>query len=211
METHEKTFRYSQIKSLGMLYLMFLVLCVVAGLFIGIREFMFFAILIGIGVILLILFLTSSVKISDLGITTKNLLRKKSIQWSEIRHVSSQGATIKLHNQDGSNSLSINPRLDNSVEIFDQIYAKRPDLFGIKKNNTLLRSYRNNLITLAIGLLLIALSSILYFKISYLDILGGIVGLLFCAQALFSWYSSPRKITLENDCLIVNSVNHRFS
>jgi hypothetical protein len=119
MESNEKVFRYSQIKSLGVFYLMFLVLCVIAGLFVGIREFMFFAALIGIGLILLILFLTSSVTISDFGITTKSLLGKKSLQWSEIRHASSKGASIRLHNQDGSNTVSISPKLDKSVEIFD--------------------------------------------------------------------------------------------
>ena len=123
MESNEKTFRYSQIQSLVVFYLMFLVLCVVAGLFVGIREFMFFVLLIGIGVILLILFLTTSIKISDSGITTNNLLGKKSLQWSDIRHVSSQGSSLKLHNRDGSNTLSINPRLDGSVEIFDLLYS----------------------------------------------------------------------------------------
>jgi hypothetical protein len=211
MESNEKTFRYSQIKSLGILYLMFLVLCVVGGLFVGIREFMFFAILIGLGVILLVLFLTSSVTISDMGITAKNLLGKKSIQWSEIRHVSSQGASIKLHSRDGSNALSLSPRLENSVEIFDLIYSRRPDLFSLKKNNLFVRSFRNNLITLAIGLLLIVVSFVLYFNIRYLDIFGGIVGLLFCAQALFSWYFSPRRITMQNDCLIVNYLNKSVS
>jgi hypothetical protein len=211
MESNEKTFRYSQIKSLGILYLMFLVMCVVAGLFVGIREFMFFGGLIGIGVILLILFLTSSVTISDLGITTKNLLGKKSLPWSEIRHVSSKGSSLKLHNRDGSTTLSINPRLDQSVEIFDVIYSKRPDLFSIKKNNPLVHNFSNNFFTLAIGLLLLALSLLLYLNKSYLEVVGGLVGLFFCARALFSWYTSPHKITLENDCLIVKYINRSYS
>lgn len=210
MESNEKTFRYSQIKSLGVFYLMFLVLCVGAGWFVGIREFMFFAVLIGLGVILLILFLTSSVTVSDSRITTRNLFGKKSLQWSDIRHVSSQGSSLKLHNQDGSSAVSINPMLDKSVEIFDLLYSKRPDLFGIKKNIPLLRSYRNNLITLAIGLLLVILALLLYFYKDYL-LFAGLLGLLFCAQALLSWYFSPRRITLENDCLIVNYLNKSVS
>ena len=132
MEPNEKTFRYSQIKSFGVLYLMFLVSCMVAGLFVGIREFMFFGGLIGIGVILLILFLTYSVTVSEAGITTKSPFGKKSLPWSEIRHVSSKGASIKLHNRDGSNTVSINPQLDKSAEIFDVLYSKRPDLFSIR-------------------------------------------------------------------------------
>jgi hypothetical protein len=211
MESNEKTFRYSQIQSLVVFYLMFLVLCVVAGLFVGIREFMFFALLIGIGVILLILFLTTSVKISDSGITTNNLLGKKSLHWSDIRQVSSQGSSLKLHNRDGSSALSINPRLDRSVEIFDLLYSKRPDLFGIKKNNPLLRNYKRDLITLAIGVLLVILSLLLYSRISYLDITLGLLGLGYCGLAVFRWYSSPRKITLEKDYLIVNYVNRTYT
>lgn len=210
METNEKIFRYSQIKSLGVLYLMFLVLCVIGGLIVGIREVMYFALLIGIGVILLILFLTTSVAISDTGITTRNLLGKKSLQWSDIRQVSSKGSSIKLHNRDHSISLSISPRLDHSVEIFDLIYSKRPDLFSIKKNNQFLRSYRDNLISMVLGLLLIILSVILYFYNQY-SFITGALGLLLCARSLYGWYSSPRWVTLENDCLIANYINRSYS
>lgn len=211
METYEKTFRYSQLQSLMVFYLMFLVVCVVAGLFVGIREFMFFALLIGIGAILFFLFLTTSVKISDSGITTYNLLGKKSLQWSDIRHISSQGSSLKLHNRDGSRTLSINPRMDGSVDIFDLLYSKRPDLFGIKKNNPFLRNYRSDLTTLTIGALLVILSLLLYARISYLDMTLGLLGLGYCGLAVFRWYSSPRKITLENDRLIVNYVNRSYS
>jgi hypothetical protein len=189
---------------------MFLVACVVAGLFFGIREFMFFAFLIGIGVILLILYLTISVTISDAGITTRSLFGRKSIHWSEIRHVSSKGAAIRLHNQDGSNTLSISPGLDQSVEIFDMLYSKRPDLFSIKKNNHLVRSFRSNLFFLAIGLLLIVLSLLLFFYKGYL-LITGLLGLWICARALYRWYSSPRRITLENNCLILNYINRSYS
>jgi hypothetical protein len=209
MESNEKTFRYSQIKSLGILYLMFLVLCVVAGLFVGIREFMFFAILIGIGILLLILFWTSSVTISDLGVTTKSLFGKKSLQWSEIRHVSSKGSSIQLHNQDGRNTLSVSPGLEKSIEIFDLLYSKRPDLFSIKKNNPLVYSLKSTFTYLAIGLLLISVSLLLYFNNSRLDILMLLIGLGNCGVALFQWYFSPRRIILENDCLIVKYINNK--
>ena len=207
MDSTEKTFRYSQIKSLGVLYLMFLVLCVAAGLFVGIREVMLFVVLIGIGVLLLILFLTFSVTISDSGITTKNTFAKKSLQWSGIRHVSSKGSAIRLHNQDGRNSLSISPGLEKSVEIFDLLNSKRPDLFSIKKNNPLSYSFRSTFIYLAIGLLLILVSLLLYYNKSYLDILMMIIGLGNCGAALLKWYFSPRRINPENDCLVVDYAN----
>lgn len=211
MTSNEKTFRYSQIQSLGVFYLMFLFVCVVAGLFVGIREFMFFAFLIGVGVVLLVLFLTTSVKISDSGITRNTLLGKKSLLWSDIRHVSSQGSSIKLHNRDGTRTLSINPRMDGSAEIFALLYSKRPDLFSIKKNNPLLRNYRSDLTTLTIGVLLVILSLLLYARISYLDMTLGLLGLGYCGLAAYRWYSSPRKITLENNCLVVNYVNRSYS
>jgi hypothetical protein len=209
MESNEKTYRYSQIKSLGVLYLMFLVLCVVAGLFVGIREFMFFTALIGIGVILLVLYLTSSVKISDLGITTKNLFGKKSLQWSEIRHVSSKGSSIRLHNRDGSSTVSISPGLDKSIELFDLLYSKRPDLFSIKKNNPLIYGFKSTFIYLGIGLLLIIVALLLYYNNNRLNILMLLLGLGNFGAALLMWYFSPRSITLESDCLIVKYINNQ--
>jgi hypothetical protein len=209
MEAKGKTFRYSQIKSLGVLYLMFLVLCVVAGLFVGIREFMFFALLIGIGVILLVLFLTSSVTISDSTVTTRSLFGKKSLPWSEIRHVSSKGASIRLHSQDGRNTVSLSPGLDQSVEIFDLLYSRRPDLFSIKKNNPFVYGFKSTFIYLAIGLLLILVSALLYFNNGYLSILMMLIGLGNCGAAIFNWYFSPRRVVLENDCLIVKYINNK--
>ena len=210
MESNEKTFRYSQIKSLGILYLMFLVSCVVGGLFVGIREFLFFGTLIGIGVVLLVVFLTSSVTISDLGITTKSLFGKRSLPWAEIRQVSSKGSSLKLHNRDGHNTVVINPQVERSVEIFDALYSRRPDLFSIKKNNPLVRNFRNDLIFLAIGLLLIILSLLLYVYRNYF-FASGLAGLFFIAWPVFKSYSSPHKITLENDCLIVKYANRSTS
>lgn len=208
MESNEKTFRNAQIRSLGILYLMFLVSCLIAGLFAGIREFLYFGVLIGIGVLLLVIFLTSSVTISDAGITTKKLFGKKSIQWSEIRHVSSKGASIQLHNQDGRNTISISPKPEKSVEIFDLLYSKRPDLFSIKKNNTFVYTFRRTFMYLAMGLLLTFVSLLLYFSNGYLSLLMILLGLGNCGAALLMWYFSPRRIMLENNCLIVKSVLH---
>jgi hypothetical protein len=101
--------------------------------------------------------------------------------------------------------------MDGSVEIFDLLYSKRPDLFGIKKNNPLVRNYRSDLMTLAMGALLVVLALLLYSTISYWDIPLGLLGLWYCGLAVFRWYSSPQKITLENGCFIVNYVNRSYS
>lgn len=213
METNQKTFRYSFfLRNLGVFYLMFLVSCVLAGLIAGIREFMFYAIMIGVGVVLLLIFLTSTVSTSELGISTKTLFGIKSLKWSEISRISSKGSSLKLHDHDGDTTLSINPRLDGSVEIFNLLFSKRPDLFAIQKNNPLSRSFRSNAIRLAAGLLLVILSVLLYFYRNYFYI-PGVLGLLLCLESLLNWYFSPHSIALENDRLVVNYLNRslRFS
>jgi len=150
--------------------------------------------------------------VSESKITTKTILGTKSLQWAEISHVSSQGSSLKLRNNEGDIVLIINPRLDGSVEILNLIFSKRAELFDINKKNPLLRSFRNNIITLTIGLLLIILAVLLYFYKSFLYT-SGLLGLLFCLQSLLSWYSSPRKIALEENYLLVNYLNRslRFS
>lgn len=201
METTEKTFRYSYIfKNLGTFYLMFLVLCVGIGLFVGIREFMFFAIMIGCGMILLVVFLTSGASISDLGITTKTLLGTKSLQWSEIGRFSSRGSSTRLHNYDGNTVLSINSRLDGYAEIFDVLHHKRPDLFDIDKYRSIPHKVLNNVVSLIFGLFLMGLGLLGY-------VLGRdltttlIFGSIFSLFSLINWYSSPRTLTLGKESL----------
>lgn len=201
METTERTFRYSYIfKNLGTFYLMFLVLCVVAGWSVGIREFMFFAIMIGSGAVLLIGFLTSSVSISDARITIRNLLGTKSLAWSDIERFSSRGSSARLHNYDGNTILSINSRLDGYAEIFELLHHKRPDLFDIDKYRSIPHSVLNNVISILFGLFLAGLGVLGY-------VLGRdltttlIFGLIFSLIAFVNWYFSPRTITLGQNSL----------
>jgi len=211
MEADEKTFRYSYVfKNLGVFYLMFLVSCVVAGWFVGIREFMFFAILIGVGVILLTLFLTFSVNVSNVAIKTRTLFGTKSLQWSEISRISSQGSSLKLHNHDGGGTLSIDPRLDGSAEIFNLIFSKRADLFDAYKNDPISCSHKNNISTLVLGLVFIILSFLLYFYKNYFFV-PGVLGLWLCIQSLINLYTNPRTITLENNRLVVNYLKKSIS
>lgn len=214
METNEKTFRYSYVfKNLGVLYLIFLAVIVVISLFGG--DTVFFicdGVMIGGGAIFVALYLTNSVMISESSITTKTILGTKSLKWSEIGHVSSRGSSLKLHSHNGDVVLMINPRLDGSEGILNSIFSKRADLFDMNKNNPLLRSFRSNVITLVIGLLLITLSLLLYAYKNYLYT-SGFLGLLFCSQSLLSWYASPHSMALEGDRLVLNYLNRslRFS
>jgi hypothetical protein len=63
---------------------------------------------------------------------------------------------------------------------------------------------------MAVGILLVGLSLLLYFYRDYLFI-PGFVGVLFCVQALVSWYGSPRSLTLENNSLTVHYLNRSIS
>ncbi len=201
METTEKTFRYSYIfKNLGTFYLMFLVLCVVIGWYVGIREFMFFAIMIGSGVVLVIVFLTSSVSISDLKITTKNLLGTKSLEWSEISQFSSRGSSTRLHNYDGNTILTINSRLDGYTEIFEVLHHKRPDLFDIDRYRSIPHSVLNNVVSIIFGLFLVGLGVLGYVRGRDLTTTL-IFGLIFSLFGFVNWYSSPRTITLGKKSL----------
>jgi len=213
METNEKTFRYSYtFKNLGILYLMFLFSCVVGGVVMGQWKVLYAYILVmfGVGMLFLIPYMTFNVRISDSGITKKTLLGKRSLQWFEIGHVSSQGLSLKLHGHDDNTSLSINPRMDGSTEILDLIFSKRSDLFDDYMNKPLLRSYRNNIGSFLIGLVLVMLALLLYFIKDYV-FTAGLLGLFFWLQALFSWYLSPRSITLEGNKLVVHHVNKSVS
>ena len=201
------------LENLGLLYLIFLAIIIVISLF-G-RDTVFFicdGVLIGVGVIFVVLYLTTSVMVSKSTITTKTILGAKSLNWSEISHASSQGSSLRLLNDAGNIVLNINPRLDGLVDILNLIFAKRPDLFGINRNNPLVRSFRSNVITLTIGLLIIILAVLLYFYKNYLYA-SGFLGLLFGFQSLLSWYSSPRNIALDENYLLVNYLNRslRFS
>lgn len=213
METNEKTFRYTYtFKNLGVFYLMFLFSCVAAGLFMGQREFMFsfLPIMLGLGVILLIPYLSSSVTTSDLKISTRTLFGSKSLMWSEIGRVSSRGASLRLHSRKADVVLTVHPRLDGSAEIFNLIFSKRADLFDLYKNDPFSCSTTTTIGTLVMGLLFVILALFLYFYKNYFFV-PGVLGLLFCIQSVTYLYINPRNITLENSRLIVNYVNKSIS
>lgn len=205
MEKAEKTFRYSYIfKNVGVFYLMFLFSCVFAGLFMGQKVFMlsFLPIALGFGLIfLLIPYLTSRVSISDLEITTKSLLVKKSLQWSEIGHFSSRGSSTRLHHYDGSRVLSIGSRLDGYTEIFELLHQKRPDLFDIDIYKSFTHKMFNAIAQLAIGIFLVVLGLAGYFSGIEALISTLIFGFIFTLVSIWNWYSSPRVLTLGQKSL----------
>ena len=204
METNEKKFRYTHFyKNLAILYILFLSIVIIARISPDdpdVVKLVLLSITIAIGVILLILCSTTSVSISETGNTKKFTVATKSLQWSEIINISSQGSSLKLHNNDVV--ITINSRLYGAIEIFNMLFSKRADLFDSHKNKPFLRSIKNNVGTLLVGLLLVILALLLYLIKDYV-FTAGYLGLLFCIQAFLSWYSSPRSITLENNSLVV--------
>ena len=204
METNEKKFRYTHFyKNLAILYILFLSIVIIARISPDgpdVVKLVLLSITIAIGVILLILCSTTSVSISETGNTKKFTVATKSLQWSEIINISSQGSSLKLHNNDVV--ITINSRLYGAIEIFNMLFSKRADLFDSHKNKPFLRSIKNNVGTLLVGLILVILALLLYLIKDYV-FTAGYLGLLFCIQAFLSWYSSPRSITLENNSLVV--------
>lgn len=212
VETNEKTFRYSHIfKNLGVLYLIFLIVVVIISL-VGWDPV--FLICIGSmvtgGLIFMVLYRNTSVSISEVEVTAKTILGTKSLNWSEIGSVSSRGTSLNLHSRDDGIVLTINPRLDGAAEISERVSSKRVDLFENYANKPILHSNRNIVVWLSIGLLLIILSILLYIVKDYV-FTAGFLGLFFWLQAVVSWYSSPRRITLESNNLVVHYVNKSIS
>lgn len=202
MDVTEKTFRYSHIfRNLGVPYFMFLFLVGILSYFA--RDMVIMTVLgltIAFGLFLLVLYRTSSIQVSDRGITQKTLLGSKSLDWENIRQISARGSALRV--QGDHMNLSISPRLHGAMEISAWINTKRPDLFKIRQVAWLVRNNTRNITVLAIGLMLVILTLLLYFYRDYLFI-PGLLGLLFCGQALGNWYFSPRGLVIDRNCLIV--------
>ena len=214
MEANEKTFRYTYIlKNLGVFYLMFLFSCLFAGLFLGQRAWLsLLPFLLGFGIIfLLIPYLTSRVDISDLEITTKSLLGRKSLQWSEVGHFSARGSSTRLHHYDGNTTLSIGSRLDGYADIFELLYQKHPDLFDLEKYKSITRNMLNAIVQLAIGIFLVVLGLLGYFSGNEALISTLVFGLIFSLVSFRNWYFSPRALTLEQESLNFSYVNKTVS
>jgi hypothetical protein len=206
METTGKTFRYLHIfKHLGVLY--FLFLGVVGLLSFLARDPVILTVLgltLGLGILLLALYRTFSIQVSDRGITQKTLIGTKSLSWGDIRQISAQGSSLRLRGEQVS--ISISPRHYGAREITEWLQTKRPGLFRIKHVARLERNNTRTMPMLLAGTLLIFLSLLLFIFKDYLFI-PGLLGLFFIGQALGSWYLSPRSMVIENDCLTVHYHN----
>lgn len=210
MNATERNFRYSHIfKPIGVLYFMFLFLVSLLSYFA--RDVVILTVLgvtVGIGILLLLLYRTLSIRISDRGITQKTLLTTKSLAWADIRQISAQGSSLRLRGEHVN--ISISPRLYGAMEITQWLQTKRPGLFRIKHVARLEQNNTRMIPMLSVGILLVLLSLLLYVFKDYLFI-PGLLGLFFGAQAVVSWYLSPRSLAVDNNCLIVRYHNRSVS
>jgi hypothetical protein len=193
MDATEKTFRYSHIfKLVGVLYFTFLFIVALLSFFA--RDPVILTVLgltLGLGILLLSLYRTSGIQVSDRGITKKTLLGTKSLAWGEIRQISAQGASLRLRGEHVS--LSISPRHYGAKEITEWLQTKRPGLFRMKHVARLEQNNMRTMPILLVGILFILLSLLLYIFRDYL-FRPGLLGLFF-----------------ENDCLTVRYHNRSVS
>ena len=200
METNEQTFRHSSDKLLFMLmggaFLVFL------GFSGGEINYCCFS-TAGIVLAIFLVFVTSSIKISTDEITTTRLLGSKSLRWSEIARISIHGETLRLHSRDEDVTLSLDSQMDNYKEILDIIFSQRPDLLDVSENDALSSSWLRNTVVLGSGLFIIVISIVLFFVFKGFDKIFSLPLLVLGGYILASWFSAPRRLTLDSKKLIV--------
>lgn len=211
MDTTEKTFHYSHIfKYIGVLYFVFLAIVSMLSYFA--RDLVILTVLgmtLGLGILLLVLYRTFSIQVSDRGITQKTLLGTKSLAWGDIRQISAQGAALRLRGEHVT--ISISPRHYGAMQITQWLQTKRPGLFRIKHVAQLMQNSIWTMPILWVGILQVVLFLLLYIFRDYVSYLLGLGGLFFGGQALVTWYISPRSLVIDNDCLIVRYHNRSVS
>ena len=200
MEADEKIFRHSfgklALMAAGVLFLGY------AAFVIGQTDY-FLVALVGIAFVVVLLYATSSVRISSAAITTSRLFGSKTLRWTEIASMSMRGQTLRLHNRDEDVILSIDSQLEDYKEILDIVFSKRPDMVDTSANTVMSGGWLSNVLVPGFGLLIIA-GSVLLFSAS--ENTGKIYSLLFFALGAFligSWLLSPKSITLQDKTLLV--------
>lgn len=200
MKSDEKIFRHSlgklALMALGVLFLGY------AAYAIGKIDY-FLVTLVGIAFIVVLLYATSSVRISSEAITTSRLFGSKTLRWPEIARVSIRGQSLRLHNRDEDVILSIDSQLEGYQDILDIIFNKRPDLVDESDNTVMSGSWLSHFLTLGFGLLIVVGSVWLF---SIFEESSRIYALFFLGLGVFilgSWFLSPKSIALEDKTLLV--------
>ena len=202
MQSNEKTFRYTYIlKNLGVVYLLFLAIGFwITFAFDGPVFFIF--VFLGVGVLGIIIYVTTSVTVFGEEISGRTLMVSRALRWSEIGSIKSTSSSFKLVNIDGDITIRVNARMDGYAEILDLLYQKRGDLFDANK----FKSFSKSITALFAGLI----SYCLLFLLSMLRLVFGrdwesagfsIVFGLLVFYMLKGLFFTPKNITLEADAL----------
>ena len=208
MQTIEKTFRYTYIlKNLGLVYLLFL--AIGTWLTFAFDGFITFPIiLLGVGVLGIVLYLTTSVTISNEDVSARTLTGSRTLRWSEIGVIKSTSSFFKLINVDGDTSIRINSRLDGYAQIFGLIYQKRGDLFDVNKTNSFSKKVIKHIVALLFSALMVIFFVLLFifskdFKFVGLSIVFGLSVFYELNGLLFT----PESITIEENAVTLKYFN----
>ena len=166
MLSEPRTYRYSTAR-LVLLIVLLLLLGIVPPIILGSANFLYVLVsfaVIGLIILMSTFSLTRSTTISNDGITTRNLLGERILNWSEIDSVSGRGNAIKLHNREGDVTVAPSPHLPGYPEVIDMIGAKRPDLFNSMHYDVMSRSWLNSLLFLIMGVLVLGVGIYLYLE-----------------------------------------------
>jgi hypothetical protein len=204
MEMAKRTFRHS----FGKLAMMSLgVVALVFALFLDSEANYLLIGITGLAFLIVLFYMTSSVKISNEEIVTTRLLRTKSLAWLDISHVSMWGQALRLHSRDDDVVLSIDSQLDGYTEILDIIFKKRPDLFDVGDNDLISRGLLGSIASVGAGLAMMGISSVFVFYMAgEVETFNIILASIFFAMGIFIiayWFLSPQSILLENQTVVV--------
>ncbi len=147
--------------------------------------------------------LTLKTTISDTEISTQSLLGTRTLNWSEINHISGRGNAIKLHNMDDGVTVAPSSQLTGYEEVVEFIGAKRPDLFAPQDYSEMSRSWYGYILLGIIALFVVGTG---LFLLTQAGTTGIVIFLFFLILALFIAYvtfSMPKSLALEGDTLFI--------
>ncbi|HMB22432.1 MAG: hypothetical protein ACM33V_09040 [Chloroflexota bacterium] len=108
-----------------------------------------------------------------------------------------------MHNRDEDVTLTLDSQLDDYNEVLDLVFSRRPDLFDAGENNVLSGNWLRNVVLLVAGLVVITISIILVFLLEGFDKIFSLPLFMLGIYIVWSWFSAPRRLTLDGKNLIV--------
>jgi cytochrome c biogenesis protein CcdA len=211
MINEPRTYRHSPAQFIlvmvTLVILGFVILTTLTG--VDYKLLIFFAIILGIGLVSTLSTMMQKTIISEDGISTQTILGEKSLHWGEVSRVSGRGQNIKLHNFDGDVKVVPSSQLPGYEEVVEWIGIKRPDLFSPQEYEEMKRGWQS--LTVLVAFLVLTVSvftagGVIYFSesgttpVAFMPLLMIIfIALVFFGMTLFQVQS----LTLEGRSLRV--------